>query len=88
MLRHSATVWYLDVCVMFTMDVYKNCTCKPRSIGPALEFAKIKLGLEEFNPKHQTTAIRNFVESHDLLVNLPTGFGKSVIFQAATNQSS
>ena len=72
-------------------DVYhgclQNCTCKPRSIGPALEFAKIKLGLEEFK-KHQTTAIRNFVEGHDLLVNLPTGFGKSVIFQAATNQSS
>ena len=74
---------------MFTMDVYKNCTCKPRSIGPALEFAKNKLGLEELK-KHQTTAICNFFEGHDLLVNnyLPTGFGKSVIFQAATNQSS
>ena len=72
-------------------DVYhgglQSCTCKPRSIGPALEFAKINLGLEEFK-KHKTTAIRNFVEGHDLLVNLPTGFGKSVIFQAATNQSS
>ena len=53
------------------------------AIGPALEFAKIKLGLEEFK-KHQTTAIRNFVQGHDLVVNLPTGFGKSVIFQAAT----
>ena len=71
-------------------DVYHGClqklylSGKPRSIGPALEFAKIKLGLEELK-KHQTTAIRNFVEGHDLLVNLPTGFGKSVIFQAATN---
>ena len=53
------------------------------AIGLALEFAKIKLGLEELK-KHQTTAIRNFVEGHDLLVHLPTGFGKSVIFQAAS----
>ena len=36
--------------------------------GPALEFAEIKLGLEEFK-KHQTTAICNFVEGRDLLVN-------------------
>ena len=57
------------------------------AIGPALEFPKIKLGLEVFK-KHQTTAIRNFVEGHDLLLNLPTAFGKSVIYQAATNQSS
>ena len=49
------------------------------AIGPALEFAKIKLGLEEFK-KHQYVIL--------LKVNLPTGFGKSVIFQAATNQSS
>ena len=86
MLRHSATQLPRRMC-----DVYhgclQNCTCKPRSIGPALEFAKIKLGLEEFK-KHQTTAIRNFVEGHDLLVNLPTGFGKSVIFQAASTYQS
>ena len=50
------------------------------AIGLALEFAKIKLGLEEFK-KHQTTAIRNFVEGHDLLVNLQTGFGKVSFFK-------
>ena len=51
---------------MFTKTVLVNL-----DLGPALEIAKIKLGLEEFK-KHQTTAIRNFVEGHDILVNLPT----------------
>ena len=35
--------------------------------GPALEFAEIKLGLEEF--KNMTTAIHTFFEGHDLFVN-------------------
>ena len=76
------------MCDVYIGCLTKTVTCKPRScalvglcmqewllyiLGPALEFAKIKLGLEEFK-KHQTTAIRNFVEGHDLLVNLPTGF--------------
>ncbi len=38
-------------------------------VEPALEFARIKLGLEEFK-SHQTTAVRN------LVVNFPTGYGK------------
>ena len=39
-------------------------------------------GFERLN-KHQEEALRLVVESkNDVFVNLPTGFGKSVIFQA------
>ena len=38
--------------------------------------------ISSFN-KHQTSAILTFIkEKRDIFVNLPTGFGKSIIFQA------
>ena len=51
-------------------------------LDEALDFAAQTLGLEL--KRHQTTALRQLVQGHDLFVNLPTGFGKSIIFQAAT----
>ena len=48
----------------------------------AVKFAAKKLGLPNLKSQ-QTNALRQFVLGHDLFVNLPTGFGKSVIFQAA-----
>jgi len=41
-----------------------------------------KFKISEFN-EHQKTAIRAFIEDNtDVFVNLPTGYGKSLIFQA------
>ena len=41
-----------------------------------------KFKIKEFN-LHQKTAIRTFIEDErDVFVNLPTGFGKSLVFQA------
>ena len=41
-----------------------------------------KFGIEAFN-SHQQLAISKLIESKkDIFVNLPTGFGKSLIFQA------
>ena len=48
----------------------------------AVEFAAQKLGLPKLKSQ-QSNALRQFVQGHDLFVNLPTGFGKSIIFQAA-----
>ena len=43
-------------------------------------------GFERLN-KHQEEALRLFVKSkRDASVNLPTGFGKSVVFQALSIQ--
>ena len=33
---------------------------------------------------HQKETIRSIVNNKDVLVNLPTGFGKSLIYQALT----
>ena len=51
-------------------------------VQEALDFAAQKLGFKEFK-SHQSAALRNFVQGQDLFVNLPTGFGKSGVFQAA-----
>ena len=41
-----------------------------------------KFKINDFNV-HQKTAIRTFIEDkRDVFVNLPTGFGKSLVFQA------
>ena len=42
-------------------------------LDEALDFAAQTLGLEL--KRHQTTALRQLVQGHDLFVNLPTGFG-------------
>ena len=52
------------------------------SVDDALAFATSKLGLEDL--KHQQKrALQSFLRGHDVFVCLPTGFGKSVVFQAA-----
>ncbi len=51
-------------------------------LDEALDFAAQTSGLEF--KSHQTTALRQLVQGHDIFVNLPTGFGKSIIFYAAT----
>lgn len=50
-------------------------------LNDALAFAAKKLDIAHFKPQ-QATAICQFVQGQDLFVNLPTGFGKSVVFQA------
>ena len=52
-------------------------------VEEAINFAARKLGIEKLKC-HQVAALRQFAQGNDLLINLPTGFGKSVIFQAST----
>ena len=48
----------------------------------SLDFAASKLKLSgNFKPQ-QRHAVQSVLEGRDLFVNLPTGFGKSVVFQA------
>ncbi len=54
-----------------------------RALDEAIDYAAKKLGLGQLK-QQQISALQQFVSGHDLFVNLPTGFGKSVIFQAAT----
>ena len=46
----------------------------------ALLLAKNQFHIDEFLPE-QEEAIKAFLEGRDLFVNLPTGYGKSLIFQ-------
>jgi superfamily II DNA helicase RecQ len=48
----------------------------------ALAQAKSKLNIKEIT-FHQQRAVRSFLEGHDVFVSLPTGSGKSFIFQCA-----
>ena len=48
----------------------------------ALNTAADKLNLDDFRPQ-QRLAIEAFLHGRDVFVSLPTGFGKSAIFQAA-----
>ena len=47
-----------------------------------LHSAADKLGINDFHLQ-QRKALQAFLRGHDVFVNLPTGFGKSIIFQAA-----
>ena len=51
------------------------------SFDEAVEFVANKLGLSQLRDQ-QVSALRLIVGGHDVFVNLPTGFGKSIIFQA------
>ncbi|XP_041483089.1 probable Werner syndrome ATP-dependent helicase homolog 1 [Lytechinus variegatus] len=52
-------------------------------IAEALKYGATKLGLHDGFRSQQADALRAFFRGHDLFVSLPTGFGKSVLFQAA-----
>ena len=52
-------------------------------IKKALEYAATHLGFVDGLRIEQREALTSFLRGHDLFVSLPTGFGKSVIFQAA-----
>lgn len=47
-----------------------------------LNLACAKLGLNQFKDE-QKRALDSFLKGHDVFISLPTGFGKSVVFQAA-----
>jgi ATP-dependent DNA helicase RecQ len=49
--------------------------------------AKTKLNIKEITV-HQEKAVRSFLEGHDVFVSLPTGSGKSFIFQSAPTCSN
>jgi ATP-dependent DNA helicase RecQ len=51
-------------------------------LSRSLHSAADKLGIDDFHPQ-QRSALEAFLRGHDVFVNLPTGFGKSMIFQAA-----
>ena len=48
----------------------------------AKEAARNKLGLDAFK-QHQSQALDAYLRGHDVFICLPTGYGKSVVFQAA-----
>ena len=54
-----------------------------RCLDQAFATVSEKLSLREGLKSQQSAALKQLVEGHDLFINLPTGFGKSVIFQAA-----
>jgi len=57
-------------------------TNKMASIDEAFCLAAKEFKIKEFN-EHQKLAVRKFIEEEkDIFVNLPTGYGKSLIFQA------
>lgn len=53
----------------------------PSALLGALQRGTSKLGLSEFKPE-QREAIRSALCGRDVFVTLPTGFGKSAIYQA------
>ncbi|XP_038063037.1 uncharacterized protein LOC119733729 [Patiria miniata] len=52
-------------------------------VDDAIDFAARKLGLDKFKSQ-QVNALRQFAQGNDIFINLPTGFGKSLIFQGST----
>lgn len=49
-------------------------------IAQAIAECAQRLGLQELKDK-QLEAVSKFVEGHDIFVSLPTGYGKSVIYE-------
>ena len=49
----------------------------------AIKCASEYLGFSDGFRNEQSQALASFLRGHDLFVSLPTGFGKSVVFQAA-----
>ena len=65
-----------------TMEqIRAKATRDPLALSGALQCGASKLGLPEFKPE-QREAIRSALCVRDMFVTLPTGFGKSVIYQA------
>jgi superfamily II DNA helicase RecQ len=48
----------------------------------AMDHALASLGYGNFKPAQETT-LRYFLAGKDVFVSLPTGYGKSIIYQAA-----
>ena len=63
--------------------IIKEMAACDTNIDEAIDFAAKKLVLGKLK-EQQVCALQQFVSGHDIFINLPTGFGKSVIFQAAT----
>lgn len=73
-------------CILFH-EIFDNTMAFPRQISAeelqrSLHSAADRLGINDFHPQ-QRSALEAFLRGHDVFVNLPTGFGKSLIFQAA-----
>ena len=62
-------------------QVREKARSDPSALSSALRFGACKLGLPEFKPE-QKEAIRSALCGRDVFVTLPTGFGKSAIYQA------
>ncbi len=71
---------YRDIALIVTSSIIDMVSHK--NIPAALNTAADKLGLDDFRPQ-QRSAIEPFLHGRDVFVTLPTGFGKSAIFQAA-----
>lgn len=57
--------------------------CRATGLDGAMNYALDKLGFVDGFKNKQSVALKSFLRGHDLFVSLPTGFGKSVIFQVA-----
>ena len=71
----------LFIAILMWKSVTSN-TRQRAALEEALRKASSNLKISELNA-YQKLAIRKaFVEKEDVFVNLPTGFGKSLIYQA------
>ena len=52
-------------------------------IDQSIDFAAQKLRFVNGFREQQRTCLKSFLRGHDLFVTLPTGFGKSAVFQAS-----
>ncbi|XP_072166070.1 ATP-dependent helicase wrn-1-like [Diadema setosum] len=52
-------------------------------IEKSIQYAAEKLGFVDGFREQQQKSLHSFIRGHDLFISLPTGFGKSVVFQAA-----
>ena len=53
------------------------------TFNAAIQYASEKLGFVNGFRSQQCAALSSFLKGQDLFVSLPTGYGKSVVFQAA-----
>ena len=52
-------------------------------IEESIRFAASKIGFSDGFRDQQRSCLKSFLRGHDLFIALPTGFGKSAVFQAA-----